>query len=103
MANVSQVSQGSNVHSSNVVAIHYKVGEKIGEGLFGVVFDGQNLLDGRQVAIKFVTYPSWRKRDCGLTVRNPEKVTTLRYEMNTEVTKFYLGVVCLHFYTLPAN
>lgn len=40
--------------SSNVVGVHYRVGKKIGEGSFGVIFEGINLLNNQQVAIKFV-------------------------------------------------
>ena len=40
--------------SSNVVGVHYRVGKKIGEGSFGVIFEGHNLLNNNQVAIKFV-------------------------------------------------
>jgi casein kinase 1 len=40
--------------SSNVVGVHYRVGRKIGEGSFGVIFEGTNLLNNQQVAIKFV-------------------------------------------------
>ncbi|KAI9723505.1 MAG: casein kinase I [Chrysothrix sp. TS-e1954] len=39
--------------SSNVVGVHYRVGKKIGEGSFGVIFEGQNLLNNTSVAIKF--------------------------------------------------
>ncbi|KAL2115453.1 hypothetical protein VTJ04DRAFT_9708 [Mycothermus thermophilus] len=39
--------------SSNVVGVHYRVGRKIGEGSFGVIFEGVNLLNNQQVAIKF--------------------------------------------------
>lgn len=42
--------------SSNVVGVHYRVGKKIGEGSFGVIFEGTNLLNNQQVAIKFVCY-----------------------------------------------
>lgn len=41
------------VQSSNVVGVHYRVGKKIGEGSFGVIFEGTNLLNNQQVAIKF--------------------------------------------------
>jgi serine/threonine protein kinase len=44
--------------SSNVVGVHYRVGKKIGEGSFGVIFEGTNLLNNQQVAIKFVRVPS---------------------------------------------
>ena len=40
--------------SSNVVGVHYRVGKKIGEGSFGVIFEGTNLLNNQQVAITFV-------------------------------------------------
>lgn len=39
--------------SSNVVGVHYRVGKKIGEGSFGVLFEGTNLLNNQQIAIKF--------------------------------------------------
>jgi serine/threonine protein kinase len=44
--------------SSNVVGVHYRVGKKIGEGSFGVIFEGMNLLNSQQVAIKFVGAPN---------------------------------------------
>lgn len=44
-------------NSSNVVGVHYRVGKKIGEGSFGVIFEGTNLLNNQQVAIKFVSTP----------------------------------------------
>lgn len=43
----------SQIQSSNVVGVHYRIGKKIGEGSFGVIFDGTNLLNNQQVAIKF--------------------------------------------------
>ena len=45
--------------SSNVVGVHYRVGKKIGEGSFGVLFEGTNLLNNQQVAIKFVRSTSY--------------------------------------------
>ncbi|KAI9277873.1 kinase-like domain-containing protein [Sporodiniella umbellata] len=41
------------VTSSNVVGVHYKVGRKIGEGSFGIIYEGLNLVNNQQVAIKF--------------------------------------------------
>ncbi|KAK9459426.1 kinase-like domain-containing protein [Lipomyces oligophaga] len=38
---------------TNVVGVHYQVDKKIGEGSFGVIFEGKNLLNGTSVAIKF--------------------------------------------------
>jgi casein kinase 1 len=48
--------------SSNVVGVHYRVGKKIGEGSFGVIFEGTNLLNNQQVAIKFVCFTRNRAR-----------------------------------------
>ncbi|KAI8065416.1 kinase-like domain-containing protein [Gongronella butleri] len=46
--------QTSSVASShNVVGVHYRVGKKIGEGSFGIIYEGTNLLNNQQVAIKF--------------------------------------------------
>ncbi|PVF95694.1 kinase-like protein, partial [Serendipita vermifera] len=44
---------GSGGGNSSTIGIHFRVGKKIGEGSFGVVFEGVNLLNGHQVAIKF--------------------------------------------------
>lgn len=67
-ANLSPSSSHHSVHSANVVGVHYRVGKKIGEGSFGVIFEGKsrprnlkytltllgtNLLNNQQVAIKF--------------------------------------------------
>ncbi|KAI9064405.1 CK1/CK1/CK1-G protein kinase [Trametes sanguinea] len=43
----------SHSSSNNVVGGHYRVGKKIGEGSFGVIFEGTNLLNSQTVAIKF--------------------------------------------------
>ncbi|KAG5437966.1 hypothetical protein PCANB_000312 [Pneumocystis canis] len=42
-----------NIHSSNVVGAQYRVKKKIGEGSFGVIFEGIDMLSNLQVAIKF--------------------------------------------------
>ncbi|KAL0573570.1 Palmitoylated plasma membrane-bound casein kinase [Marasmius crinis-equi] len=39
--------------SNGIVGSHYRVGKKIGEGSFGVVFEGTKLLSNTPVAIKF--------------------------------------------------
>ncbi|KAI7898162.1 kinase-like domain-containing protein [Cokeromyces recurvatus] len=39
--------------STHIVGVHYKVGKKLGEGSFGVLYEGLNLLNNRSVAIKF--------------------------------------------------
>jgi casein kinase 1 len=56
--------------SSNVVGVHYRVGKKIGEGSFGVIFEGTNLLNNQQVAIKFV---SILLSDSGLYVESSDR------------------------------
>ncbi|KAE9409567.1 CK1/CK1/CK1-G protein kinase [Gymnopus androsaceus JB14] len=43
----------SSSSTANVVGVHYRVGKKIGEGSFGVIFEGTNLLNSQTVAIKF--------------------------------------------------
>ncbi|KAG8861988.1 casein kinase I [Tulasnella sp. 330] len=43
----------SSSNNPAVVGVHYQVGKKIGEGSFGVVFEGVNLLNNQPVAIKF--------------------------------------------------
>ncbi|CAB4407009.1 unnamed protein product [Rhizophagus irregularis] len=47
----SMANSSHSLHSSNVVGVHYRVGKKIGEGSFGVIFEGTNLLNNQQVAI----------------------------------------------------
>ncbi|KAK6204737.1 casein kinase I [Scheffersomyces amazonensis] len=55
--NNSSVSNNNNSNSNNnnnsVVGLHYKIGKKIGEGSFGVIFEGTNIINGVPVAIKF--------------------------------------------------
>ncbi|KAI5961596.1 YCK2 [Candida pseudojiufengensis] len=43
----------NNNSNSSVVGLHYKIGKKIGEGSFGVIFEGTNIINGVPVAIKF--------------------------------------------------
>ena len=93
MAATSHSSHGSNAHSSNVVGVHYRVGKKIGEGSFGVIFEGQNLLNNQQVAIKFVLGPNL-SRSSLIGFRSLEKVMHLNYGMNIGRIKYWLGVVC---------
>ena len=59
----------ASANSSNVVGVHYRVGKKIGEGSFGVIFEGHNLINQNQVAIKFVsTAPTLTRVDNHLHV-----------------------------------
>lgn len=59
-ANVSHNQNNMNVsthsplsNNNSVVGLHYKIGKKIGEGSFGVLFEGCNIINGVAVAIKF--------------------------------------------------
>lgn len=97
--------------SSNVVGVHYRVGKKIGEGSFGVIFEGTNLLNNQQVAIKFVRrrLASLGHRFAhGVAVilfslqqmtnhvplhRSRARVMPLNCEMSTGRTRFLLGAV----------
>ncbi|KAI8979562.1 kinase-like domain-containing protein [Mycotypha africana] len=53
MATTNSHSTTGNSNGSNVVGVHYKVGRKLGEGSFGIIYEGTNLLNNQQVAIKF--------------------------------------------------
>ncbi|KAI8915925.1 casein kinase-1 [Gorgonomyces haynaldii] len=46
-------SQKSQSSTPNVVGNHYKIGKKIGEGSFGIIYEGLNLLNNQPIAIKF--------------------------------------------------
>lgn len=46
-------SSTSSSSNGNIVGVHYKVGKKIGEGSFGVLYEGVNLLNKQTIAIKF--------------------------------------------------
>jgi serine/threonine protein kinase len=52
-ANSNLISADKKASSPNVVGVHYRVGKKIGEGSFGVIYEGINLLNNSLVAIKF--------------------------------------------------
>ena len=80
--------------SSNVVGVHYRVGKKIGEGSFGVIFEGTNLLNNQQVAIKFVRPIKLVQKNKLNLSRNLEKAMPLSCETNTERTKYWSGAVC---------
>jgi casein kinase 1 len=76
--------------SSNVVGVHYRVGKKIGEGSFGVIFEGTNLLNNQQVAIKFVRSVFFNDNVAmSLTMlRNHARVMPPNCEMSTEHTRY---------------
>ncbi|CAE6400610.1 unnamed protein product [Rhizoctonia solani] len=47
------MSTSNSLQGTNIVGVHYRVGKKIGEGSFGVIFEGTDLLNSQSVAIKF--------------------------------------------------
>ncbi|KAI8638907.1 kinase-like domain-containing protein [Parasitella parasitica] len=52
------ITEKSSSHSatsttSSIVGVHYQVGKKLGEGSFGVIYEGLNLSNNQLVAIKF--------------------------------------------------
>ncbi|AAS53411.1 AFR040Wp [Eremothecium gossypii ATCC 10895] len=49
----SNVSTVSGRDDTTIVGLHFKIGKKIGEGSFGVLFEGTNMINGVPVAIKF--------------------------------------------------
>lgn len=51
--NPSTANSNSSSSNGSVVGLHYKIGKKIGEGSFGVLFEGHNIINGVAVAIKF--------------------------------------------------
>ena len=92
--------------SSNVVGVHYRVGKKIGEGSFGVIFEGTNLLNNNQVAIKFVRCIPHQQYYPMLTVpRNRERAMHRNYEMSIEHTRYLLDAVrgTINHPQLPAD
>ncbi|KAH3681866.1 hypothetical protein WICPIJ_007172 [Wickerhamomyces pijperi] len=46
-------SSSNNNSNTTIVGLHYKIGKKIGEGSFGVIFEGTNMINQVPVAIKF--------------------------------------------------
>lgn len=91
--------------SSNVVGVHYRVGKKIGEGSFGVLFEGTNLLNNQQVAIKFVRSRATPRLGSTMftSCRNLEKAMHPNYGMNTGHTRSLLAAVSPAVSSLPAD
>lgn len=100
---------------NNVVGVHYKVGRRIGEGSFGVIFEGTNLLNNQQVAIKFVSenpfdamlwswifflFPSLL---IDFAYRNQDAVMLLNYVMNTVLTSCWQDVRVFRMFIILAK
>lgn len=46
-------SSKDNGNGGTIAGLHYQIGKKIGEGSFGVLFEGTNIINGMPVAVKF--------------------------------------------------
>ncbi|KAG9010330.1 casein kinase I [Tulasnella sp. 427] len=84
----------SSSSSPAVVGVHYQVGKKIGEGSFGVVFEGINLLNNQPVAIKFVS-----RLERGGKM-NPENLTPLNFATN--IVHIAFSTAAVRIWTIPA-
>ncbi|SCV15493.1 related to Casein kinase I homolog 2 [Nakaseomyces glabratus] len=49
----SMSSSKDNGNGGTIAGLHYQIGKKIGEGSFGVLFEGTNIINGMPVAVKF--------------------------------------------------
>ncbi|SAM09167.1 hypothetical protein [Absidia glauca] len=81
----------SSSSSSNVVGVHYKVGKKLGEGSFGVLYEGTNLLNNQSVAIKFEP----RKSDAP-QLRDEYRTYKILAGLHGVPKAFYFGQEGLH-------
>ncbi|KAI8342448.1 kinase-like domain-containing protein [Chlamydoabsidia padenii] len=84
-------SQHHSSSSSNVVGVHYKVGKKLGEGSFGVLYEGTNLLNNQSVAIKFEP----RKSDAP-QLRDEYRTYKILAGLHGVPKAFYFGQEGLH-------
>ncbi|KAJ3074047.1 casein kinase I [Podochytrium sp. JEL0797] len=49
----SSAAMNNSQNNSNLVGTHFRVGRKIGEGSFGVIYEGTNIINNQPIAIKF--------------------------------------------------
>jgi tetrahydromethanopterin S-methyltransferase subunit G len=79
----------------------YRIGKKIGEGSFGIVYDGEMLSDREwvPVALKFVrallsmSFSIWTQSRAHIRTRNHGRLTSLSYGTSTETTKSFTAAV----------
>ncbi|EEB08816.1 CK1/CK1/CK1-G protein kinase Cki2 [Schizosaccharomyces japonicus yFS275] len=76
---------------TSVVGVHYRVERKIGEGSFGIIFDGTNLLNSQPVAIKFES----RKSDAP-QLRDEYRTYKLLVGCPGVPSVYYFGQEALH-------
>jgi casein kinase 1 len=52
-----RTSSSNSVSSSNVVGVHYKVGRKIGEGSFGIIYEGIKIYTQKKTQVCLYLMP----------------------------------------------
>ncbi|KAH8555266.1 kinase-like domain-containing protein [Umbelopsis sp. PMI_123] len=77
--------------SVNIVGVHYRVGRRIGEGSFGIIYEGTNLLNNQPVAIKFEP----RKSDAP-QLRDEYRTYKLLYDQPGIPSAYYFGQEGVH-------
>ncbi|KAG2183216.1 hypothetical protein INT43_006220 [Umbelopsis isabellina] len=87
----SHSSARSMTNSTNIVGVHYRVGKRIGEGSFGIIYEGTNLLNGQQVAVKFEP----RKSDAP-QLRDEYRTYKILHGQDGIPTAYYFGQEGLH-------
>lgn len=80
--------------SSNVVGVHYRVGKKIGEGSFGVIFEYVSEASPAVNKLRNIS----EEQTCSTTHKLPSSLSLVRatlhsYAMSTELTKSLLDAV----------
>ena len=62
----SQRSSAAVTSSSNVVGVHYRVGRKIGEGSFGIIYEGDFLQKRRKLTVTLRKLTHFKKKGTNL-------------------------------------
>lgn len=63
--------------SSNIVGVHYKVGKKIGEGSFGVIFEGEYDLPHSTLLQASPSLPTVPENNCQAGARDARLVPSV--------------------------
>ncbi|KAJ1342849.1 hypothetical protein BSLG_002508 [Batrachochytrium salamandrivorans] len=92
-AQLASSSSSNRLHPTgqNVIGVHYKIGRKIGEGSFGIIYEGTNLLNNQPVAIKFES----RKTDAP-QLRDEYKAYKIMAQTVGVPSVYYFGQEGLH-------
>ncbi|CAO3681364.1 unnamed protein product [Umbelopsis ramanniana] len=81
----------STARSVNIVGVHYRVGRRIGEGSFGIIYEGTNLLNNEPVAVKFEP----RKTDAP-QLRDEYRTYKILYDQPGIPSAYYYGQEGMH-------